>query len=267
LRRGYLCDNFVSVPIQLTHFEQNNPFVGDYEATLAELQRRISRLQLAQVVHRRRTIILVEGWEEAGRSALLRRLSAALDPCHVATHCVRPRDEDEERHWLAPFWACLPTAGKTVMFNGSWYRLIANRRVSDQVDDRGFSRACDEINEFESQQHDHGTLIVKLFLHIRQETQAERLWEQGGDPWRRWLIDPAEVRAAEHRAEQQRAWEAMFAQTDTRWSPWKVINASDRRGGRIAALEAIAGALEKAMPVDPPGDHEKIVLFPQQRSA
>lgn len=254
--------------INLNNFEQSQPFAGDYEAALAALQARIGHAQIAQIVHRKRVIIIVEGWEGAGKNAALRRFAAALDPCHVATHCVRSTDgKDEDRHWLARFWGCLPTTGQTVIFEGSWYRLLADRRISGGYDDRSLARACDEINEFEAQQHDHGTLIVKLFLHLSPETQVERLRAQGNHPWRRWLIDPAEVRGLENRDEHAAAWQAMFAQTDTRWSPWRVINAGDKRGSRLAALGAIADAFEKAIPMEPPGERDKVVAFPQQRSA
>lgn len=252
----------------LKSFEQGNAFAGDYQATLSALQSRIGQLQLAQIVHRKRAIIIVEGWEGAGKNAALKRLVAALDPCHVSTHCVRSSDgKDDDRHWLARFWSCLPTAGQTVIFEGSWYRLLADRYLSGGMGDKALSRACDEINEFEAQQRDHGTLIVKLFFHLPAEVQVERLRTQGNHPWRRWLIDPAEVRGLENRDDHVTAWEAMFDQTDTRWSPWRVINASDKRAARISALGIIADAYEKAVPVDPPGELDKVTPFPQLRSA
>ena len=37
------------------------------------------------------------------------------------------------------------------------------------LDDKRWARAIDEINEFEAQQRDHGTMIAKLFFHVTPE--------------------------------------------------------------------------------------------------
>ena len=46
--------------------------------------------------------------------------------------------------------------------------------------------------------------------------------------------------------------EEMFAQTSTRWAPWKVIDGNNKKAGRIAALTHIVEALEAAVPMTPP---------------
>jgi polyphosphate kinase 2 (PPK2 family) len=91
------------VAIDLTHFERGDPFPGDYDATLAELQQRLARLQIAQVVHKRRALIIFEGWAGGGKKAALKRLVGSWDPCHVSTRSVGPADSmSDGRHWLAP---------------------------------------------------------------------------------------------------------------------------------------------------------------------
>ena len=57
----------------------------------------------------------------------------------------------------------------------------------------------------------------------------------------------------------------LFAQTDTRWAPWKVIDGNDEIGGCIAALTAIADLMEKAMPAEPPAVGETVVQFRQPK--
>ena len=48
-----------------------------------------------------------------------------------------------------------------------------------------WKRAYDEINEFEAQQCDSGTPIIKLFVHVTQE-QDKRLADRLDHPWKRW---------------------------------------------------------------------------------
>jgi polyphosphate kinase 2 (PPK2 family) len=42
------------------------------------------------------------------------------------------------------------------------------------------------------------------------------------------------------------------AHSDTRWSPWKIIESEDDQHATLSALEAIAEAWSKAMPAEPP---------------
>jgi polyphosphate kinase 2 (PPK2 family) len=118
------------VPIDLTEFERGAPFSGDAAEALEGLQNRLARLQLSQIVHRKRAIILFEGWTGAGKRSVLKRLVGSLDPTHVRVIKVAGSDEmDDDRHWLAPFWSSLPAAGDTTIFYRSWYRLIVEQRV------------------------------------------------------------------------------------------------------------------------------------------
>jgi polyphosphate kinase 2 (PPK2 family) len=256
------------VGIDLTQFERGDPFVGDYHAALTALQERLASLQVAQIVHRKRALIIFEGWTCSGKRAALKRLVAAWDPCHLATRCVAGREHgDDERHWLAPFWSALPPAGDTTIFYRSWYRRLIEDRLVGRSDAKRWSRACDEINEFEAQQRDHGTLIVKLFFHVSAEEQQHRLRERLADPWRRHLVGEEHALTGDERERTTEALHEMFLATDTRWAPWRAIDANDKRSARVAALTAIADSFAKAMPAEPPATGDTVVAFPAQRSA
>ena len=49
-----------------------------------------------------------------------------------------------------------------------------------RIDEKALARAFDEINEFEAQQRDYGTLIVKLYFDVSAEVQERRLARAGG---------------------------------------------------------------------------------------
>ena len=254
------------MPIDLTKFERGNSSSDDAGAALAALQARLAQLQVAQVVHGRRVIILLEGWIGAGKKAALRRLVGAWDPCHVAVHNVGGADAaDDERHWLAPFWSSLPAAGDTSVFYRSWYRRIVEERVAGRSDDKRWARACDEINEFEAQQRDHGTLVIKLFFHVAAERQLATLRQRQEDPWRRHLLSKEDAAGLGQRERTVEVLHELFKQTDTRWAPWTIIDGNDEMGGSIAALTAIADQYYKAMPAAPPVEGETVVQFSHQK--
>lgn len=255
------------MPINLTEFERGAPFTDDPAEALQALQDRIARLQLSQIVHRKRAIILFEGWAGSGKRAALKRLVGALDPTEVRVVSVGGADEaDDDRHWLAPFWSSIPAAGESTIFYRSWYRRLVEERVNGKLDDKRWARACDEVNEFEAQQRDHGTLVAKLFFHVTAERQAANLRGRQEDPWRRHLLSPDAVAGLSQRERNLEVLHDLFAHTDTRWAPWKVIDANDEMGGCLAALAVIADAMEKAMPAEPPTMGDTIVPFRQPKA-
>jgi polyphosphate kinase 2 (PPK2 family) len=246
--------------------EREAPFAGDYAAERDALQKKLAQLQFAQIVHKKRAIVLFEGWEGAGKLAALRRVTARWDPCHFRTWCVR-QDEFREtgQHWLTPYWVRLPEGGDTALYFRSWYNEIVRARALGEMTDKKFFRALDEINEFEAQQAEHGTLLVKLFFNVSPEVQAERLHERASHPWRKFSLEPEDLRGHSARDRYQAAWDEMFEHCDTRWAPWRVIDGNDKRASRIAALTAVANAFEKAMPSEPPAEDERVAILARQR--
>lgn len=246
--------------------ERKAPFAGDYHAALDELQKRLAHLQFAQVVHGKRAIIVFEGWEGAGKLAALRRLTARWDPCHFRTWCVRQEEfRETAQHWLTPYWIRLPEPGDTVLYFRSWYNEVVKARALGHITEKAFLRSLDQVNEFEAQQAEHGTLLVKLFFDVSAEVQAERLHERASHPWRKFSMEPDDLRSHSAREGFRQAWDEMFVHCDTRWAPWRLIDGTDKRSGRIAALSAVAAAFEKALPAEPPADDEKIILLAKQK--
>jgi polyphosphate kinase 2 (PPK2 family) len=222
----------------------------DTQSALAALREYVGELQLPQIAYGRRAIILLEGLEGAGKKHALKQLAAAFDPCHFTVHCTGyDRRESSEGHWLARFWRQLPSAGNTTILLRSWYRRVLDDRVLGRTPEESIPRVFDEINEFEVQQRDYGTLLVKLYFDVSADVQQQRIAERLRSPWRpRQGLD--ELTRADDPA-YQAALAELMANTDTRWSPWRTIDADDERQGALAALEAIADAWSKAMPAEP----------------
>ena len=250
------------MPINLADIERGAPFSGDYAVALAALQERLTRVQLAQLVHHRRAVIVLEGPEGAGKKAALKSLGAALDPCHYDVHSVAPdRRQSSEGHWLARFWNRLPAAGNTAIFFHSWYRRVLEDHVMGLVSDKEWKRGFDEINEFEAQQRDYGTLLIKLYFHATDKVLDERIGARAADPWQHHMLGPVELRTADGRESYRQSLAQMFKLTDTRWAPWTGIDANDEQAAHITALTVVAEALEKAIPLQAPERSEPAARF------
>lgn len=138
------------------------------------------------------------------------------------------------------------------MFDRSWYGRVLVERVEGYASESEWRRGYDEINDFEKQQIETGATMVKVFIHVTQKTQDKRLKDRLEHPWKRWKTGLDDYRNRAKRAEYLDAMHDMFAHTDTKNAPWIVIDGNDKKAARIAALSAIADALEKHVPMDPP---------------
>jgi polyphosphate kinase 2 (PPK2 family) len=239
--------------INLSDYEAGAPYKGDYQAKLEDLQKRLSRLFVANLVHRRKAVIVCEGWDAAGKGGAIQRMTATCDPrAYQVWPIAAPSEEEKARHYLWRFWRRLPRAGEVAIFDRSWYGRVLVERVEGLAGEAEWRRAYDEINELEAQLGADGCVIVKLFFHITREVQDERLKARLAHPWKRWKVTEEDFRNRARRADYLAAIRDMLAATDTHWAPWTAIDANDKKSARIAALTRVADALAAALPSDPP---------------
>lgn len=241
------------MPIDLSDYEAGARYRGNYSDDLAALQERLSRILVSHIVHKRRSLIVCEGWDAAGKGGAIQRLTSGWDPRAFRVWPIAaPTAEEKARHFLWRFWTKLPAAGEVAIFDRSWYGRVLVERVEGFASEAEWRRAYDEINEFEAQQSYDGTTIVKLFFHVTQETQDARLRARLDHPWKRWKVTAEDFRNRARRDDYLAAARDMFERTDTRWAPWRVVDGNNKKSARIAALTAVADALEAVCPSKPP---------------
>jgi len=238
--------------IDLSDYEAGGK-VDDYADRLAALQERLGHIQTAHIIHKRRAIIVFEGWDAAGKGGIIKRLTAEWDPRYFEVWPISaPTPEELSHHFLWRFWRRLPAQHTIAVFDRSWYGRVLVERVEGFASDAEWQRGYAEINDFEAQQAETGATLIKLFVHVTQETQDKRLRERIESPWKRWKTGLDDYRNRARRADYLDAMHEMFARTSTGAAPWVVIDGNDKKAARIAALTAIADALEARVPMDPP---------------
>src|SRR5207248_6820967 len=127
------------------------------------LQKQLMAIQEAYLMQSRRGVILFEGTVAAGKGGTIRRLMTKLDPrfCKVWPISA-PTPDEQGRHYLARFFARLPAPGTIAVFDRSWYGRVLVERVEGLIDKKSWSRAYDEIVEFERMLTAEGVRVVKL---------------------------------------------------------------------------------------------------------
>jgi polyphosphate kinase 2 (PPK2 family) len=225
---------------------------ADYERRLASLQGELQLIQQAYLGTSERALVVLEGWDTAGKGGIVRRLGWALDPRSFKVHPIAAPDQHERaQHYLERFWQRLPENGQIVTFDRSWYGRVLVERVEGFATAKEWRRAYREINEFERMLVDSGVRLVKLFLHITPDEQLRRFRDRLIDPVKRWKLSYEDFRNRARRSDYQTAIEDMMAETSTRDAPWHLIPANNKPYGRVAALRILVDRLGKNVPLEP----------------
>ena len=246
--------------IDLSDFESGKKYSGDYDNDLKDLQNRLSELQSLHILHNARTLIVIEGWDAAGKGGAIKRMTAMLDPRYYTVFPISaPTPEEKDKHFLWRFWSKLPGKQEMSIWDRSHYGRVLVERVESFCSETEWRRGFDEINEFESRQGEIGTKIIKLFLHVTQATQDKVLTERLNDPSKRWKLTAEDFRNHDKRDAYLTAMSDMFTRTDTRWAPWTVIDGNNQKSARIAVLQHVVKELEASVPQNFPEADPAIV--------
>ena len=168
---------------------------ADYERRLAELQETLQRIQQAFLATPERAVVVLEGWDTAGKGGVVRRLGWALDPRSFKVHSIAaPTEREKSLHYLQRFWERLPQHGQIVVFDRSWYGRVLVERVEGFATEDEWKRAYDEIKDFERLLVTDGMRLVKIFLHITADEQMRRFRSRLGDPLKRWKLSYEDFR-------------------------------------------------------------------------
>ncbi|MGO9759137.1 MAG: polyphosphate kinase 2 family protein [Roseiarcus sp.] len=225
---------------------------ADYERRLASLQGVLQLIQQAYLQTSERAIIVLEGWDTAGKGGIVRRLGWALDPRSFKVNPIASPDEHERaQHYLQRFWRRLPEKGQIVVFDRSWYGRVLVERVEGFATEAEWGRAYREINEFERILIDSGIRLVKLFLHITADEQRRRFRSRLIDPVKRWKLSYEDFRNRRRWIEYETAIEDMMGETSTERAPWHLIPANDKPYGRIAAFRIFEDRLGSHLSLEP----------------
>ena len=219
-----------------------------YEDALKKLQQRILLLQTSYRTENARGVVVLEGWDAAGKGGIIRRLSWAMDPRSLRVYPISAPDAHEAReHWLQRFWRKVPQEGEIAVFDRSWYGRVLVERVEDLARPEAWKRAYGEIKQFEKQLLAEDFRIVKLFIDITPETQLERFKRRLDHPEKRWKLTSEDIRNRAKWDAYTAAYEDMVRETSHRSAEWNRIDGNDKHAARLTALEAIIDGLGRGL--------------------
>jgi polyphosphate kinase len=240
-----------------------------YERELARLQIELVKLQEWVKHAGLKVVVLFEGRDAAGKGGTIKRITESLNPriCRVVA-LGTPTEREKTQWYFQRYAAQLPAAGEMVLFDRSWYNRAGVERVmgfctEPQVEE--FFRSCPQ---FEGMLIRSDTILVKYWFSVSDEEQERRFQRRLGDPTRRWKLSPMDLRSRERWLDYSKAKDDMFAHTDTRESPWWVVNADVKRHARLNCISHLLSMIPyedltpEPIKLPPRQDHGKYVRPP-----
>ncbi|MGQ9916039.1 MAG: hypothetical protein ACUVS7_01345 [Bryobacteraceae bacterium] len=225
---------------------------SEYMVQLARRQIQLRELGWQVYRQKRPVVIVFEGWDAAGKGGAIRRITEKLDPRGYTVWPISaPEGEDKTRHYLYRFWRRLPPRGQIAIFDRSWYGRVLVERVEGFCTEAEWRRAYKEINSFERQLKDFGTVVVKFFIHISRDEQLRRFRERERTGYKAWKLTAEDWRNRAKWNAYEQAVEEMVLKTGTPTAPWQLVEGNDKYFARVKILSTLVAKLSAELHFEP----------------
>ena len=214
----------------------------EYKAELKKLTKKVAEALRADG---RKTVIVFEGMDAAGKGGAIKRIVKKLDPREYGIFNISaPEKYELARPYLWRFWNKLLEQETISIFDRSWYGRVLVERVEGFASDVQWKRAYDEINRFEKDLSDTQTVVVKFWLAISKEEQEARFKARELTPHKRFKITAEDWRNRGRWDDYLTSAADMLERTNTDHAPWYVIATNDKYSARIQILKALLKQLK-----------------------
>lgn len=216
-------------------------------------------------------LVVLQGMDTSGKDGLVRHIFRHVNPVGLLVSSFGPPEGRERReHFLARYRRSTPPAGYVGVFNRSYYeqlmylRVHPEQRVSPISDDEEKSELF-SIREFEKELLREKVKILKVFLHVSEEEQRQRLLGRANNPKKSWKLQRADLVDRRLWAEHYCAFQRAMAETHVAWAPWYVVPADDKWVARYIVANIVLDTLEALAPSYPQPDKALQILIEDVR--
>ncbi|MEX0620190.1 MAG: polyphosphate kinase 2 [Solirubrobacterales bacterium] len=205
-----------------------------YEKELERLQTELVRMQEWIVEAGLRVVVLFEGRDTAGKGGVIKRITEKTSPRVIRTVALTTPTEHERTQWyFQRYVAHLPAAGEMVLFDRSWYNRAGVEHVMGFCTDDEYQEFMRSAPRFERMLQRSGIILLKYWLSISDEEQEKRFKARIKDPSKQWKLSPMDIEARARWVDYAQAKDEMFEYTDTRQTPWFVVDTDSKKTARL----------------------------------
>lgn len=232
------------------------------EEMLEEGVTNLAKLQDKLYAHNEYSVLIVlQAMDAAGKDGAIKHVMSGLNPQGVKVSSFKaPSNEELDHDYFWRHYKALPARGEIGIFNRSHYENVLVTRVHPEyilgekipgitslkdVDKKFWEERYKQINRFEKNLSENGTIIIKFFLYMSKDEQKARFLERIDNPAKNWKFSTADAKERAHWDEYMEAYEELLSNTSQKHAPWYVIPANDKWFSRLAIAAVITREFEK----------------------
>ena len=191
-------------------------------------------------------LVVLQGRDSAGKDGAIKHVAGCLNPRGVSVVSFGVPTEEERAHdFLWRVHRHAPRLGEFAIFNRSHYEDVLVVRVHELVPRSLWKERYDHIADFEELLAEHGTIVLKYFLHISKQEQKKRLLERESDPKAAWKLNANDWKEREYWDEYTEAYEDAISKTAAPHAPWTIVPADAKWYRNLVIAESIVEALRE----------------------
>jgi PPK2 family polyphosphate:nucleotide phosphotransferase len=219
-------------------------------ARLDELQRKLYALDRWGV------LLVFQAMDAAGKDSTIRAVLRGINPqgCQVVAF-KQPSSRELDHDFLWRVGSRLPERGRIGVFNRSHYEEVLVVRVHPEFLDgqrlpvdvplrQRWKERYDSIRDFERHLARNGYVVLKFFLHVSTEEQAERFRDRIDRPDKNWKFSEGDLVERELWARYMDAYEKALNATSRPWAPWYAVPADSKPFLQATVAEIIEASLD-----------------------
>jgi polyphosphate kinase 2 len=215
-----------------------------YEKELNRLQIELVKLQEWIKNEGLKVVVIFEGRDAAGKGGTIKRIIQNLNPriCKVVA-LGTPTEREKTQWYFQRYVPHLPAAGEMVLLDRSWYNRAGVEKVMGFCTNDEYWEFLRSCPNFERMLIRSGIILVKYWFSVSQDEQEKRFKSRISDPTKRWKLSPMDIKSMEKFIEYSKAKDEMFAYTDTKLSPWLMVDADDKKRARLNCIHHLLSVI------------------------
>jgi PPK2 family polyphosphate:nucleotide phosphotransferase len=226
------------------------------KTTFRELRHKLAELQERLYAESAQSLLVVlQAMDGGGKDGTIKHVFRGANPSGTRVSSFKvPTDEELAHDFLWRVHKAVPRKGEIVLFNRSHYEDVLVVRVHQLVPEEVWRPRYEQINAFEASLAAARTRVLKLFLHISKDEQADRFRRRLERPDKHWKFNRSDLDERALWGEYQQAYAEAIERTSTEHAPWYVVPADRKWYRNWAVSQIVLDALTDMAPRFPPAE-------------
>lgn len=201
-------------------------------------------------------LLVFQAMDAAGKDSTIRAVLRGINPqgCQVSSF-KQPSKRELDHDFLWRINSALPERGRIGVFNRSHYEevlvvkvhpeyLVGQRIPGDLASPEIWGGRYQSIRDFEAHLARNGYVVLKFFLNVSKEEQAERFRRRIDKMEKNWKFSDADLEEREYWDHYMDAYGSALNETSKPWAPWYAIPADNKPFMRATVAQIVKESLE-----------------------